>query len=82
MEEWQLRLMRVTTSEVLRKVVGSEKEQEYRRAFELLASFQKTVNENIASPLYKYLRTSSTKLSEKCRKRNSMLSKQSAKSMA
>jgi hypothetical protein len=50
MEEWQLRLMRVTPSEVLRKVVGPEKEQEYRRAFELLASFQKTVNENIASP--------------------------------
>lgn len=40
----------VPPSEELRQVVGREREQEYHRAFELLASFQKSVNENIASP--------------------------------
>ncbi len=40
----------VPSSEELRKVVGPVKEQEYRQAFELLASFQKSVNEKVASP--------------------------------
>lgn len=40
----------VPSSEELRKVVGPVKEQEYRQAFELLASFQKSVNEELASP--------------------------------
>ncbi len=40
----------VPSPEELRMVVGSEKEDEYRRAFQLLASFQNSVNQNIASP--------------------------------